>query len=86
MATSGSPLVMASTISVISQWSTANDVGTDVEEATLVTACGPSSLQQPGTAHIGVYTEFGSPKIQSCSFNTSPANSQLLHFLCKKFK
>jgi len=85
MATSGSPLVMASTISVISHWSTANDVGTDVDEATLVIACGPSSLQL-GRAHTGVYSEFGSPKIQSCSFNTSPANSQLQHFLCKKLK
>jgi len=84
MATSGSPLVMASTISVISHWSTANDVGTDVDEATLVTACGPSSLQQPGRAHTGVYREFGSPKIQSCSFNTSPANSQLQQFFVKK--
>lgn len=69
---------MASTISVISHWSTANDVGKDVDEATLVTACGPSSLQQPGRAHTGVYSEFGSPKIQSYSFNTTSANSQLL--------
>jgi hypothetical protein len=75
MATSGSPLLMASTISLISHWSAANDVGTDVDVDTLVTTCDPSSLQQPGTADTGVYSEFGSPKIQSCSFNTSLTKS-----------
>jgi hypothetical protein len=61
-------------------------VGADVDEATLVTACDPSSLQQPGTADNGVYSETGSPKIQSLSFNTSPTVSQFLLLLCEKLK
>jgi hypothetical protein len=65
MATSGSPLVTASTISVISHWSAANEDGVDVEEATAVTRHDPSSLQNPGTADVDVYCVFGSPKINN---------------------
>lgn len=64
MATSGSPLVTASTMSVISHWSRAND-GIEVEEANVGTRHNPSSLQEPGTADTDVYCVSGSPKINN---------------------
>jgi hypothetical protein len=83
MATIGSPLVTTSPTSAISHWSRANDGGIEAEEVTVVASHVPSSLQEPGTAHIDLYRVFGSPKTRVIALIASSTTSHLLKFLDK---